>query len=154
MEGDSMPCKYQYDVTCSQTPSTVISTPARLHWLQTAVMQHVRLLPRATQQTAVVQVHQTEPHGGNSLPAQLNHALVNTLGLNLYWVCAAHLAHLEKTPLLPTLQSAGLCHLGFTLFIWRLFPYWKFCSALYVLDLINISQLKGFVFVVSPPCWL
>lgn len=59
-------------------------------------------------------------------------------------MCAAHLAHLQKTPLLPTLQSAGLCHPGFTLFTRRLFPCWKFCSALlYVLDLINISQLKG-----------
>jgi hypothetical protein len=74
--------------------------------------------------------------------------------MNLYWVCAAHLAQLEKTPLLPTLQSAGLCHPGFTLFTWRFFPYCKFCSALYVLDLINISQLKEFVFVISPPCWL
>jgi hypothetical protein len=72
--------------------------------------------------------------------------------MNLYWVCAAHLAHLQKTPLLPTLQSAGLCRPGFTLFTWRLFPYWKFRSALYVLDLITISQLKGFVLVVSPLC--
>jgi len=33
MEGDSMPCKSQYDVTRSQQPSTTISTPARPCWL-------------------------------------------------------------------------------------------------------------------------
>jgi len=45
-------------------------------------------LPRPAQQTAVVQVHQTEPHGGNSLSAQLNHALVNTYWGWIYIGCA------------------------------------------------------------------
>ena len=65
MEGDSLPCKYQYDVTCSLKPPTPIPT-ACLAACKTA----------ATSST--VQVHQTEPDGGNSLPAQLNHALLNT----------------------------------------------------------------------------
>jgi len=41
----------------------------------------------------------TEGLGNNSSPEQLNHEFINILGMNLYRVCAAHLAHQEETPL-------------------------------------------------------
>ena len=39
----------------------------------------------------------TERLQGNSLPAQSNHACVNTPAMNLHTVCAAYLPHPEKT---------------------------------------------------------
>lgn len=42
----------------------------------------------------------TERHGGKQFARAIkSFVYIHILGMNLYWVCAAHLAQLEKTPL-------------------------------------------------------
>jgi len=143
MEGDSMPCKYQYDVTCSLKPSTTISTARRAT---------CKPLPRPAQCRWTKQNHMEV----TACPPQLNHALVNTFWEWINIGCAPHTSHTcgRRPCYQPCSQQDCVIRGSHSSHGVYFLVGNSAVRSLYVLDLININQLKGFVFVVSPPCWL
>jgi len=62
----------------------------------------------------------------NSSPVQLNRVYKHILGMSLYRMCAAHLAHLEKTHLLPNYMAPHLRILYLNVFF--LLQVWIGCE--------------------------